>query len=219
VRASTRSRLTPGRPAPVRPCPGRPAPARLLATLCAAALIAGCGASSGPSAADGAAAPAASTAADPAAARTQDVAFATALAEHHHQTLQLVGLAAEKAERTEVLDLAGRVQTASDAGLREVQALLEGWGEPVPHIEGHTDLGDSIPGVLDAEALAALRASEAGAFETTFLTTLAAHQAKAVTLAEREAASGGDPEALRVAAATVEETKAQLADLAAVRGS
>jgi uncharacterized protein (DUF305 family) len=189
--------------------------APVVAVLVAASLLAGCGGASG-----AAGAPAASTTAavDPAATRQQDVAFATALAEHHHQTLQLVGLAAEKAERTEVLDLAGRVQTASDAGLREVQALLEGWDEPVPHIEGHTDLGDSIPGVLDADALAALRASEAGAFETTFLATLATHQAKAVALADRQAASGGDPEALRIAAATLQETKAQLADLAAVRG-
>lgn len=195
---------------------GRPAvPALVVPVLLAASLLAGCG---GASSGAGAAPASTTAAADPAATRKQDVAFATALAEHHHQTLQLVGLAAEKAERTEVLDLAGRVQTATDAGLREVQALLEGWGEPVPHIEGHTDLGDSIPGVLDEQALADLRASEAAAFETTFLTTLATHQAKAVALAERQAASGGDPEALRVAAATLEETKAQLADLAAVRG-
>lgn len=195
---------------------GRPAvPALVVPVLLAASLLAGCG---GASSGAGAAPASTTAAADPAATRKQDVAFATALAEHHHQTLQLVGLAAEKAERTEVLDLAGRVQTATDAGLREVQALLEGWGEPVPHIEGHTDLGDSIPGVLDEQALADLRASEAAAFETTFLATLATHQAKAVALAERQAASGGDPEALRVAAATLEETKAQLADLAAVRG-
>lgn len=195
---------------------GGPAvPALVVPVLLAASLLAGCG---GASSGAGAAPASTTAAADPAATRKQDVAFATALAEHHHQTLQLVGLAAEKAERTEVLDLAGRVQTATDAGLREVQALLEGWGEPVPHIEGHTDLGDSIPGVLDEQALADLRASEAAAFETTFLATLATHQAKAVALAERQAASGGDPEALRVAAATLEETKAQLADLAAVRG-
>ncbi|MBI4940481.1 MAG: DUF305 domain-containing protein [Actinobacteria bacterium] len=215
MRASTRGR--PAAPAFVVRAPGVAAPgvaAPVVAALLAASLLTGCGGSSG---AVGAARPSTAVAADPAATRQQDVAFATALAEHHHQTLQLVGLAAEKAESTEVLDLAGRVQTASDAGLREVQALLEGWGEPVPHIEGHTDLGDSIPGVLDAEALAALRASGPAAFETTFLATLATHQAKAVALAERQQASGGDPEALRVAAATREETKAQLADRAAAR--
>lgn len=170
------------------------------AAVLAVLLLAGCGDAAPP-----AAAPTSAGRADPAAAAEQDAAFATALAEHHHGTLQLVGLAAANAEDPAVLALAGDLQLAHDARLTTLVGLLEEWGRPVPHIEGHTDLGSSIPGVLDEAGLAALVDAPPAEFERTFLAKLLVRYGEAVPLAQRQLAAGGDPAAIRVAAELVEE--------------
>jgi uncharacterized protein (DUF305 family) len=178
------------------------------AVVAAAGMLTGCG-----EAATGSGAATATTARDPKAAAEQDAAFATAMIEHHHQTLQLVGLAAEHAESPAILTYTGELQVVHDAQILTLTALLTGWGRPVPHIEGHTELGDSIPGVLDAAQLSALRASPPAEFERTFLATLRTHQERAIALARTEIERGGDARARALAEQIRTATAGQLETL------
>jgi uncharacterized protein (DUF305 family) len=187
----------------------RPALA-VAAVLLATVAVTGCG--------GGAEQPgtAAATSLDPAAAAEQDAAFATAMVEHHHQTLQLVGLAAAYAENAAVLQYAGELQTLHDTQMQELSSMLEGWGKPVPDIGRHEDLDGSIPGVLDKTQFSELTSGSPAAFEKQFLAALLAHQEKALPLAQKEAALGGDPQARALAAQIVKNTTAQLDALRAL---
>ncbi|MBI4939577.1 MAG: DUF305 domain-containing protein [Actinobacteria bacterium] len=192
---------------------------RTSAALGAAALLllgtplAGCGAASGGSSP---ATPAA-TSLDPAAAAAQDAAFAAAMIDHHHRTLQLVGLSAEHAENPAILSYAGELQTLHENQMAELADLMTGWGKSPPHIEGHTDLGDSIPGVLDKAQLAALVASPAAEFEKTFLATLVTQQRKALPIAQKELQLGADPVAKKYAQQVLIDVNNQLETLKTLR--
>jgi uncharacterized protein (DUF305 family) len=184
----------------------------LLAAAAAAAVVAltgvtGCGSSGS---GNGTAAAAVTTSLDPAAAAQQDAVFATAMIEHHHQTLQLVGLAAVHAENPAILSYAGELQTLHDTQMGELSDMMTGWGKTPPHIEGHTDLGDSIPGLLDKAQLASLTASPPAAFEKTFLATLIAHQTKALPIARQEIELGGDGQAKAYAQKIVDDVNGHL---------
>ena len=156
------------------------------------------------------AAPAA-TSRDTAAAAKQDAAFATAMFDHRHRALQLVGLVAQYGQSSDVVAFAGDLQTGYDTQMRDLQEMLTGWGKPVPHVEGHSDLGDDIPGLLTAAQLAALRAATPTEFEKHFLTILAAREKRAAALAREELQRGADPQATAYAKDVAEQTGARLA--------
>ena len=183
-----------------------PAAQGAAALVVLAASLAGCGAASDASSP----ATAATTSLDPAAAAAQDAAFAAAMIDHHHRTLQLVGLAAEHAENPAILSYAGELQTLHENQMAELADLMTGWGKRPPHIEGHTDLGDSIPGVLDKAQLAALVASPTAEFEKTFLTTLVTQQRKALPIAQEELRAGADPVAKKYAQQVLDDVNSQL---------
>jgi uncharacterized protein (DUF305 family) len=189
----------------------------VLVAVVASIALTGCG-PGGSGTAQGASG-AATTPLDPAAAAAQDAAFATAMIEHHHQTLQLVGLAAAHAENPAVLDYAGDLQTLQDTQIGDLRTLMTGWGKSPPEYAGHTDLDGAIPGVLDKAQFAALVASAPAAFEKAFLTTLITQQRKALPIAQKEIASGGDPQAKGYAQRIVTDVSGQLDALAALSQS
>lgn len=194
--------------------PARRAAVLALAVIAVGTTVTGCGTGA-------AQAPDTTTSArtlDPHAAADQDAAFATAMIMHHHQTSQLVGLAAAHAQTPAVLTFAGEIQTLDEAQIQDVTDMLTGWGRPAPKIAGHQDLGDSIPGLLDSGELAALLASRPAEFERTFLTILLTHQQKAIGLAQKEIDLGGDPQARAFAERVHEATQTQLNRIRALQG-
>ena len=98
--------------------------------------------------------------------------------------------------------------------MRTLEDLLAAWGKPVPHVEGHTDLGDEIPGLLDEAGLAQLREAAPAQFEAQFLTVLKGHLEAARPLAETELRLGADPQATAFARAVLDELPGQLATIA-----
>jgi uncharacterized protein (DUF305 family) len=154
---------------------------------------------------------------DPQAAADQDAAFATAMIMHHHQTSQLVGLAATHAQTPAVLAFAGELQNLYETQIQDLTGMLTGWGRPAPKIAGHQALGDSIPGVLDAGQLTALLASRPAEFERSFLSILLTHQQKAIGLAQKEIDLGGDPQARAVAERILQATQTQVDAIRALR--
>lgn len=158
----------------------------------------------------------AKTSLDPAAVAAQDAAFATAMFDHRHQALQLVGLVAQHGERSDVLNLARDLQSSYDTQMDDLETMLTGWGKTPPHVEGHTDLGDEIPGLLTAPELSALRAAKPAEFEKQFLTVLAGHEKRATATAQKELQLGADPQATAYAKEVVQQTTAHLTDIDAM---
>ena len=185
---------------------------RRLLAVCGVGLLAlaGCGGASEPAART-------VTVVDPAQSAAQDAAFATALFDHRHASLQLVGLVAQHGERPEVLRLARDLLTVHDEQMRGLGELLEAWDRPVPHVEGHTDLGDEIPGLLGPDELAQLRAAAPAAFEAQFLAVLEGHLKAAEPLAREELRLGSDPRAKAFAQAVLDELPSRLAEVAELR--
>ena len=165
---------------------------------------------------DGTPTPAATptTSLDPAAAARQDAAFATALFDHRHQALQLVGLAAQYATSSDLLQFTRSLQTTYDTQMRDLDSMLTAWAQPVPHVEGHSDLGDTIPGLLDKTQLAGLRAAEGTAFDRKFLQILDAHEQAAEPLARQELTSGADPQAKALAKTVLDDIDTHRATIA-----
>ena len=189
----------------------RPTRRHTLAVLTAAAvtsLLTACGGATSTTAATP------TTSLDPAAAARQDAAFATALFDHRHQALQLVGLAAQYATSSDLLQLTRSLQTTYDTQMRDLGTMLTAWGQPVPHVEGHSDLGDTIPGLLDKTQLADLRAAEGSAFDTKFLQILDAHEQAAEPLARKELTSGADPQAKALAQTVLDDIATHRATIA-----
>ena len=153
------------------------------------------------------------TSGDPAAAAEQDAAFATAMFDHRHQALQLVGLVAQYGESTDVVAFAGTLQRSYDTQMRDLEGLLTEWGKPVPHVEGHSDLGDEIPGLLTASELATLRSASPADFEKQFLTVLAAHEKRATAMAQKELRLGADSQATAYAQDVLQQTTSHLAEV------
>lgn len=188
--------------------------AAVVAALVLGATLAGCGGSS----AGTSVAPAAAAApADAAAAAAQDERFANAMIEHRHTALKLVGLAAPHAQDPDVLTWAGRLQMDQEGQLRRLVDLVESWGGTPAHVEGHVELGDSVPGVLDEAAFAELVGTPPPRFEARLLDVVLAHLETAVPLARAELASGGDPTARQFAQQVLDDVEAQRKAVAALK--
>lgn len=134
--------------------------------------------------------------------------------DHRLRALQLVGLAAQHAQSSDVVTFAGDLQTSYDGQLRDLEGILTSLGQPVPHVEGHTDLGADIPGVLTAPDLQKLRSATPAGFEKQFLTVLAAHEERAKAQAQKELRLGRDPRAVAYAEDVSAQADANLAVIA-----
>ncbi|MBI4943039.1 MAG: DUF305 domain-containing protein [Actinobacteria bacterium] len=183
--------------------------AAVAAGFAAVTALGACGGGGSPTAATSAV----KTSLDPAAAAEQDAAFATAMFDHRHQALQLVGLVAQYGQSTDVVTFASTLQRSYDTQMRDLEGLLTEWGKPVPHVEGHSDLGDEIPGLLTAPELEKLRAASPADFEKQFLTVLAAHEKRATAMAQKELRLGADPQATAYAQDVLQQTTSHLAEV------
>ena len=115
-----------------------------------------------------------------------DVRFMQDMIPHHHQAVQMAGLAADRTNRSEVLDAAGRIDLAQRDEIEFMRTWLSERGERVPdpsdHAGMHTD--HRMAGMATAEEMAELGASEGTDFDRLFLRLMIAHHEGAVTMVE-----------------------------------
>ena len=115
-----------------------------------------------------------------------DVRFMQDMIPHHHQAVQMAGLAADRTNRSEVLDAAGRIDLAQRDEIEFMRTWLSERGERVPdpsdHAGMHTD--HRMAGMATAEEMAELGASEGTDFDRLFLRLMIAHHGGAVTMVE-----------------------------------
>jgi uncharacterized protein (DUF305 family) len=115
---------------------------------------------------------------------TDDVRFVQDMIPHHHQALEMAALAADRTNRQELLDAAGRIQKSQQDEIDFMQKWLRERGEQVPdpsaHDAMHTD--HKMAGMATPEQMAELAASKATAFDRLFLELMIAHHEGAVEM-------------------------------------
>ncbi|MGH7339388.1 MAG: DUF305 domain-containing protein, partial [Candidatus Rokuibacteriota bacterium] len=115
-----------------------------------------------------------------------DVQFMHDMIPHHHQALEMAALVAERTNRPELIDVAGRIERSQADEIAFMQQWLRERGEPVPDPTAHDAMHTShkMAGMATPEQMAELGASKGTAFDRLFLKLMITHHDGAVTMVE-----------------------------------
>ncbi|MGH8167258.1 MAG: DUF305 domain-containing protein, partial [Woeseiaceae bacterium] len=115
-----------------------------------------------------------------------DVGFLHDMIPHHHQAVQMAALVADRTNRPELIEVAGRIDASQEDEIAFMQKWLRGRGEPAPEPgaqEAHHS-GHAIAGMATPEQLEELERADGAAFDRLFLELMIAHHEGAVTMVE-----------------------------------
>ena len=119
-----------------------------------------------------------------------DVAFMQGMIHHHAQALEMTALIEGRTDDHNLRLLAKRIDISQKDEIRLMQAWLKVRDEdaPAPHAPGMDHMGHDptmhMPGMLSADQMAELEASEGDAFYRLFLTYMIMHHEGALTMVE-----------------------------------
>ncbi len=115
-----------------------------------------------------------------------DVQFMHDMIPHHHQALEMAALVAERTNRPELIDVAGRIERSQGDEIAFMQQWLRERGEPVPDPTAHHAMHTShkMAGMATPEQMAELAASKGTAFDRLFLMLMITHHDGAVKMVE-----------------------------------
>ena len=153
-----------------------------------------------------------------------DVTFAQGMIPHHEQAIEMAQLAAERAEREEVKQLAADIEAAQGPEIERLTTWLEAWGEDDPSGEmDHGDMngGDSssdMGGMMTSEDMAMLEEASGVKFDEMFLEMMIEHHRGAVTMAETEVAEGENADAIAMAEDIIATQNAEIEQMQQLLG-
>ena len=115
-----------------------------------------------------------------------DVRFMQDMIPHHNQAVRMADLVADRTNRPEVVDAAGRITLSQQDEIEFMDQWLTDRGEPVPDPADHAAMHTShrMAGMATPEQLAELAASEGTDFDRLFLQLMITHHEGAVTMVE-----------------------------------
>ncbi len=115
-----------------------------------------------------------------------DVTFMADMIPHHNQAVQMSELVAERTNRPELVDVAGRIDVSQADEIEFMQQWLHSRGEAVPDPTAHEAMHTShtMAGMATPEQMAELAASDGTNFDRLFLQLMITHHAGAVTMVE-----------------------------------
>ena len=115
-----------------------------------------------------------------------DLRFMQDMIPHHHQAMQMAALVADRTNRPEVIDLAGRIDASQGDEIAFMQQWLRARGERVPEPGAHEAMhtGQATAGMATPEQIAELTRAEGPAFDRLFLELMIAHHEGAVRMVE-----------------------------------
>jgi uncharacterized protein (DUF305 family) len=115
-----------------------------------------------------------------------DVRFMADMIPHHHQAIQMAELVAERTNRPELIDVAGRINVSQGDEIAFMQQWLRERGEDVPEPTAHSamHMSHEMAGMATPEQMAELAASTSTDFDRLFLTLMITHHEGAVTMVE-----------------------------------
>lgn len=115
-----------------------------------------------------------------------DVRFMQDMIPHHHQALQMAELVADRTNRPELVDVAGRINVSQLDEISFMQDWLRERGEDVPDPAAHHAMHTShhMAGMATPGQMAELAASDGIDFDRLFLQLMITHHEGAVTMVE-----------------------------------
>ncbi len=115
-----------------------------------------------------------------------DVRFVHDMIPHHHQALEMAALAADRTNRKELIDIAGRINASQGDEIAFMQQWLRERGQHVPDPTAHGAMHTShkMAGMATPEQMAQLAASDSTAFDRLFLELMIPHHEGAVKMVE-----------------------------------
>ncbi len=115
-----------------------------------------------------------------------DTSFMQDMIPHHQQAVEMAVLVANRTNRQELLDLAGRINASQLDEIEFMQQWLRDRGEEVPEPTAHDEMHTShaIAGMASPEQMAELALAEGENFDALFLELMIAHHEGAVKMVE-----------------------------------
>ncbi|MCI0516574.1 MAG: DUF305 domain-containing protein, partial [Woeseiaceae bacterium] len=115
-----------------------------------------------------------------------DVRFMQDMIPHHHQAIEMAALVADRTNRPEIIDAAGRINGSQNDEIAFMRQWLESRGEDVPKPSAHEAMHTThkMAGMATPEQMAELAKSQGTDFDRLFLTLMIAHHEGAVKMVE-----------------------------------
>ncbi|MBT8102956.1 MAG: DUF305 domain-containing protein, partial [Gammaproteobacteria bacterium] len=115
-----------------------------------------------------------------------DAQFMHDMIPHHHQALEMAALVADRTNRPELIDVAGRINASQGDEIEFMQQWLRERGERVPDPTAHDAMHThhTMAGMATPEQMAELAAAEGTDFDRLFLTLMITHHDGAVKMVE-----------------------------------
>jgi len=113
-----------------------------------------------------------------------DVQFMQDMIPHHNQAVQMAALVAERTNRPELVDVAGRIDVSQADEIEFMQQWLRSRGENVPDPTAHAAMHTThtMAGMASPEQMAELAESKGTDFDRLFLQLMIPHHEGAVTM-------------------------------------
>ncbi|MDA1313151.1 MAG: DUF305 domain-containing protein, partial [Acidobacteria bacterium] len=113
-----------------------------------------------------------------------DVRFVHDMIPHHHQALEMAELVADRTNRKELIDVAGRINASQGDEIAFMQQWLRDRGQNVPDPTAHDAMHTThkMAGMASPEQMARLAASNGAAFDKLFLELMIPHHEGAVKM-------------------------------------
>jgi uncharacterized protein (DUF305 family) len=127
-----------------------------------------------------------------------DIQFMQDMIPHHHQAVEMAALVADRTNRQELNDVAGRINASQEDEINFMQQWLRDRGATVPEMTAHDAMHTThkMAGMASPEQMAALAAAEGTAFDQLFLELMIRHHEGAVKMVEellKQPGSAYDP--------------------------
>lgn len=115
-----------------------------------------------------------------------DVRFMQDMIPHHYQAVEMAALVADRTNRQEIIDLAGRIDASQADEIEFMQQWLRERGEDAPDPTAHDEMHTShkMAGMASPEQMAQLAESRGADFDKLFLELMIPHHEGAVKMVE-----------------------------------
>lgn len=115
-----------------------------------------------------------------------DVQFMQDMIPHHHQALEMAELVEDRTNRSEIRDVAGRIEVSQEDEIEFMREWLGDREQDVPDADNHSamETPHGMAGMATPEQMVALAAADGTDFDRIFLELMIAHHEGAVTMVQ-----------------------------------
>jgi len=142
-----------------------------------------------------------------------DVSFAQTMIVHHRQAIDMAEMAATRASRPQVKQLAASIEKAQDPEIQTMSGWLTSWGEQVPTGGSMPGMAGPMPGMMSEADMKKLESLSGAAFAKEFLSMMVEHHRGAIQMAAEQQKNGKNPAAAALAKKIESDQTAEIATI------